>query len=83
MQVLWRGNANTWECDELGHLNVRFYMAKAQEALAGLADQLLNVVVGFEKPELERQRLELVQSMSDNRQVLKNLEDMLLRELAA
>ena len=40
MQVLWRGNANTWECDELGHLNVRFYMAKAQEALAGLADQL-------------------------------------------
>ena len=40
MQVLWRGNANTWECDELGHLNVRFYMAKAQEALAGLADHL-------------------------------------------
>ena len=36
MQVLWRGNANTWECDELGHLNVRFYMAKAQEALGGL-----------------------------------------------
>ena len=40
MQVLWRGNANSWECDELGHLNVRFYMAKAQEALAGLADYL-------------------------------------------
>ena len=40
MQVLWRGNANSWECDELGHLNVRFYMAKAQEALAGLADHL-------------------------------------------
>ncbi len=40
MQVLWRGNANAWECDELGHLNVRFYMAKAQEALAGLADHL-------------------------------------------
>lgn len=40
MQILWRGNANSWECDELGHLNVRFYMAKAQEALAGLADRL-------------------------------------------
>ena len=40
MQVLWRGNANAWECDELGHLNVRFYMAKAQEALASLADHL-------------------------------------------
>lgn len=40
MQVLWRGNANAWECDELGHLNVRFYLAKAQEAVAGFADQL-------------------------------------------
>jgi len=40
MQVLWRGNANAWECDELGHLNVRFYIAKAWEAVAGLADQL-------------------------------------------
>jgi len=40
MQILWRGNANAWECDELGHLNVRFYMAKAQEAVASFAESL-------------------------------------------
>ncbi len=31
---LYRGNVNTWECDEMGHMNVRFYVAKAQQALA-------------------------------------------------
>merc|ERR1711881_515207 len=50
--------------------------------LDGLAAQLLNVVVGFERPDLEKERLSLVQQMSDNRQVLKTLEDTLLRELA-
>jgi acyl-CoA thioester hydrolase len=40
MQVLWRGNANAWECDELGHLNVRFYLAKAEQAVADLAERL-------------------------------------------
>ncbi len=33
---LYRGNVNTWECDEMGHMNVRFYVAKAQEAMAVL-----------------------------------------------
>lgn len=37
---VWGGGVNTWECDENGHLNVRFWAAKAQEALAGLAAQL-------------------------------------------
>ena len=37
MIELWRGNANAWECDELGHMNVRFYLAKASEAVANLA----------------------------------------------
>lgn len=40
MDVLWRGVANAWECDELGHLNVRFYLAKATEAVGGLAHSL-------------------------------------------
>jgi acyl-CoA thioester hydrolase len=40
MDVLWRGLANAWECDELGHLNVRFYLAKAAEAVGGLAHAL-------------------------------------------
>jgi acyl-CoA thioester hydrolase len=40
MIELWRGCANAWECDELGHLNVRFYLAKAWEAVGDLADQI-------------------------------------------
>lgn len=39
MIELWRGNANAWECDELGHMNVRFYLAKAMEAVGNLADK--------------------------------------------
>lgn len=40
MFELWRGCANAWECDELGHLNVRFYLAKAWEAVGDLADRI-------------------------------------------
>lgn len=38
MQELWRGNANAWECDELGHMNVRFYIAKAMQAAIALSE---------------------------------------------
>lgn len=34
---VWRGGVNTWECDEMGHMNVRFYVARAMEGLAGVA----------------------------------------------
>ena len=34
---IWRGGVNTWECDEMGHMNVRFYVVKAVEGLASLA----------------------------------------------
>ena len=37
---IWRGGVNTWECDEMGHMNVRFYVARAMEGLAGLALRL-------------------------------------------
>ena len=40
MTEFWSGGVNTWECDEMGHLNVRFWGAKGLEALAGLARQL-------------------------------------------
>jgi acyl-CoA thioester hydrolase len=36
MEVLWLGTANAWECDEMGHMNVRHYLAKAEDALAAL-----------------------------------------------
>ncbi len=42
MELLWRGNANAWECDELGHMNVRFYLAKAAEAV-GVLSQIIGM----------------------------------------
>ncbi|XP_036382121.1 dynein heavy chain 10, axonemal [Megalops cyprinoides] len=50
--------------------------------LKGLEDQLLSVIVGFERKELEEQRERLIQETSDNKRLLKDLEDSLLRELA-
>ena len=37
---IWRGGVNAWECDEMGHMNVRFYAARMLECLAGLAAHL-------------------------------------------
>jgi acyl-CoA thioester hydrolase len=37
---VWRGCVNTWECDELGHMNVRFYLARAFDGLARLGAAL-------------------------------------------
>jgi dynein heavy chain len=50
--------------------------------LLGLRDQLLNEVVGFERPELESQRKQLVIETSGNKAELKELEDTLLSELS-
>ncbi|MFZ5670294.1 MAG: thioesterase family protein [Pseudomonadota bacterium] len=37
---VWRGGVNTWECDEMGHMNVRFYVTRALEGQVGLAAAL-------------------------------------------
>lgn len=37
---VWSGAVNTWECDVMGHMNTRFYAAKAMEGLVGLAAAL-------------------------------------------
>ena len=37
---IWMGIANAWECDEMGHMNVRFYLAKAGDAVALLLADL-------------------------------------------
>ncbi|XP_056113379.1 dynein axonemal heavy chain 10 [Rhinichthys klamathensis goyatoka] len=50
--------------------------------LKGLEDQLLSFIVGFERKELEEQRERLIQETSENKRLLKDLEDSLLRELA-
>jgi acyl-CoA thioester hydrolase len=38
--VTGRGAINPWECDQWGHLNVQFYLAKASDAQAHLAARL-------------------------------------------
>jgi dynein heavy chain len=48
----------------------------------GLQDQLLNEVVGYERADLELQRLDLIKTMSANKTMLKKLEDTLLKELS-
>lgn len=37
---IWRGGVNTWDCDEMGHMNVRHYVVRAQEGLIGMAAEL-------------------------------------------
>lgn len=50
--------------------------------LQGLRDQLLNEVVGFERPELEATRKQLIMETSANKGELKVLENTLLFELS-
>ena len=37
---VWRGCANAWECDHVGHLNTRYYVARIEQALAARARRL-------------------------------------------
>lgn len=37
---VWRGCANAWECDHVGHLNTRYYVARVEQGLAALAGRL-------------------------------------------
>ena len=37
---VWSSSVAPWECDRMGHLNVRFYVARCMEALVGLAAEL-------------------------------------------
>jgi dynein heavy chain, axonemal len=49
----------------------------------GLANQLLNVVVAHERPDLEAQYAALVSEMSENALLIVQLEDTLLKELSS
>ncbi len=48
----------------------------------GLAEQLLNIVIDNERPELELQYQQLINIMNSNMTILTQLEDSLLKELA-
>ncbi|KYN43305.1 Dynein heavy chain 10, axonemal, partial [Trachymyrmex septentrionalis] len=49
---------------------------------AGLENQLLSVVVKTERPDIEEQRETLILETSENKNLLRQLEDRLLREIA-
>jgi len=34
--IVYRGYVNPWDCDEMGHMNVQFHLAKAGEGFEGL-----------------------------------------------
>ncbi|MEX1035321.1 MAG: thioesterase family protein [Sneathiella sp.] len=36
----YRGNVNAWECDQMGHMNVQFYMARGSEAFGHFQNAL-------------------------------------------
>lgn len=40
MIKVWQGIANQWDCDEMGHMNVRIYTEKALEGLVVLAHEI-------------------------------------------
>ncbi|MCU0732627.1 MAG: thioesterase family protein [Hyphomonas sp.] len=37
MIPLWQGSCNQWDCDEMGHMNVRVYVEKQLEGMTALA----------------------------------------------
>jgi acyl-CoA thioester hydrolase len=40
MIELYRGSINTWECDEMGHMNVRFWVRRALDGMMLMATEL-------------------------------------------
>ncbi len=40
MIPLWKGVVNPWDCDDMGHANVRFMLEKAYEGLGAFADAI-------------------------------------------
>lgn len=40
MIPLWQGSCNQWDCDEMGHMNVRVYVEKQLEGLVVLTHEL-------------------------------------------
>lgn len=40
MREYWRGSAEAWECDEMGHMNVRYWIRHCLEGMVVLADDI-------------------------------------------
>jgi acyl-CoA thioester hydrolase len=40
MREYWRGSAEAWECDEMGHMNVRYWIRHCLDGIAVLANDI-------------------------------------------
>jgi acyl-CoA thioester hydrolase len=40
MEEFWRGSAEAWECDEMGHMNVRYWVARSTDAIVALSEKI-------------------------------------------
>jgi acyl-CoA thioester hydrolase len=40
MREYWRGSAEAWECDEMGHMNVRYWVARCMDGVHVLAEDI-------------------------------------------
>jgi acyl-CoA thioester hydrolase len=40
MREYWRGSAEAWECDEMGHMNVRYWVARSIDGAHVLAEDI-------------------------------------------
>jgi acyl-CoA thioester hydrolase len=63
LPIVYRGYVNAWDCDELGHMNVQFYVAKASEGLSGLLAQLGLERAAREGVRVRRHRIRFVKEM--------------------
>ena len=87
-EVEWDSNFRMYMCSKLPNphygpeISGKTMIINYSVTQQGLQEQLLNVTVGHERQDLEEQRERLITEMSENKTLLKSLEDTLLGELS-
>lgn len=61
--IVYRGYVNPWDCDEMGHMNVQFHLAKAGEAFEGLLASLGLDVAARKAVRVTRNRVRYLKEM--------------------
>lgn len=63
LPVVYRGYVNAWDCDEMGHMNVQFYVAKASEAFDGLLHRMGLDAAARSRVRVARHRIRFLKEM--------------------
>ena len=61
--IVYRGYVSPWDCDEMGHMNVQFHLAKAGEALEGLLASLGVDAAARARVRVARHRIRFLKEM--------------------